>query len=86
MANTRHIVVTHRGPCIMSSNVFAELANRRLTDGNFGQQILFTLEVLDWTSINWSVTDGQVPVVASFDEFEKNFILDDPPGRRNIVI
>jgi hypothetical protein len=80
------IVVTHHGPCFVPRKVFREIADRKQSNPAWGAQILFTVELDSSTGLDISVVGGECPDVKTFADFDRDYILSDPPGRRNIIL
>jgi hypothetical protein len=80
------IVVTHNGPCFVPKKVFDAIVSKKAEDPNWAEQILFTLELDAATGLRVSVIGGSMPDVRTFAEFDREYIMASPPGRRNIIL
>jgi hypothetical protein len=80
------IVVTHNGPCFVPRRVFQEIVTKKKANRTWGTQILFTVELDSSTGLDISVIGGECPDVKTFEDFDRDYILSDPPGRRNILL
>jgi len=83
------IVVTHKGPCYVDNATADQIAQKSKTFRRFKDQILY-MQRFDPKLLDIRVTDGEIPEIGSFDEFETKFILEEPPYTRpegrNIVL
>jgi hypothetical protein len=80
-------VVTHVGPCTVPKKLYEDILDRKKRDVQFGSQILFSLDLskIDHL-VDCKVEEGDVPFVKTMEQFEARFILQNPPGRRNIIV
>lgn len=85
----RTLVVTPQGPCFVDSETSDEIMKKRQEIPNFAIQILLFLRLPDEDQLEINVFDGEIPKIKNMEEFEKDYVVDNPPMRprgRNIVL
>lgn len=67
-------VVTPKGPCEVTKEIFREIIARKKTEAYFGGQILFAQELTLDDATSYKVTFGSLPAIKTMAEFEEKFI------------
>lgn len=82
----KYLVVTHEGPCLVGSATYQLIHNRKRKDPDFASQILLAIKMNDFENLDVEILNDKLPVAEIFDDFERLYIMKDPPARRNIII
>jgi hypothetical protein len=76
-------IVTHRGPCLVTEDLFQSITKKKILGISFSDQILFALEV-DVEGLEFATIKGKIPLIQKLEDFEAKFLMDDPPVIRAI--
>jgi hypothetical protein len=70
---------------MVTEDLFESIVTKKVLGTTFGDQILFALEV-DFDDIEFTTIRGKIPLVESLEDFEAEFIMNDPPVVRAISL
>lgn len=82
----KYLVVTHEGPCLVGPATYKLIHDRKRKDPDFASQILLAIKMNDFENLDVDILNDKLPAVEIFDDFERLYIMRDPPTRRNIIV
>lgn len=82
----KYLVVTHEGPCLVGGATYQLIRDRKRKDPDFASQILIALKMNDFENLDVEILNDKLPAVEIFDDFERLYIMRDPPQRRSILL